>query len=290
MNRRHFIETMGVTIAGVAAGGAASLLAGGNAAAAVPQAGTDGCKLSAYSLTPGGGLSLPDYYRTTPSVRNRSTYFPGTEELGKDEMRVTFMGSTGGCDLKRNQASMSIYVQLGNGDAFIFDLGIGTFKNYVAMQVPIPKIDHIFLTHLHADHFADLIPVYCFGPLYGRFLPMQVYGPSGRTKQDGTAWFCEKLMEMTHWCADSFKTMEAAVRQLPETVYRVKGIVHAEEQPEREVILQAVGRRADMAPAGFWGEYKPATRIVVIGARGALDVAALRKLFDGCATAVLNFC
>ena len=81
----------------------------------------------------------------------------------------------------------------------------------------------------------------------------------------------------------SMERLEAAVRQLPETVYRVKGFVHAEEQPEREVILQAVGRRADMAPAGFWGEHKPATRIVVIGARGALDVAALRKLFDGCA-------
>lgn len=51
--------------------------------------------------------------------------------------------------------------------------------------------------------------MYCFGPLYGRFLPMQVYGPSGRTKQEGTAWFCEKLMEMTHWAADSFKIMPA---------------------------------------------------------------------------------
>jgi ribonuclease Z len=89
------------------------------------------------------------------------------------------MGATGGAALKRDQASMSIFVELSNGDAFIFDLGIGTFKNYVGMRVSIAKINDVFRTHLHADHFANLVPVYCFGPLPGRFLPMQVYGPLG---------------------------------------------------------------------------------------------------------------
>jgi hypothetical protein len=45
------------------------------------------CRL--FPLKPGGELSLPDYFWITPSVRNGSTCFPGTEELDKDEMRIT---------------------------------------------------------------------------------------------------------------------------------------------------------------------------------------------------------
>jgi ribonuclease Z len=34
-----------------------------------------------YGPRPGGGISLPDYYRPTPSVKNRNAYFGGTEPL-----------------------------------------------------------------------------------------------------------------------------------------------------------------------------------------------------------------
>ena len=36
---------------------------------------------------------MPPYYRPTPSVRNRKTFFPQSEELGPNEMRITFMAS-----------------------------------------------------------------------------------------------------------------------------------------------------------------------------------------------------
>ena len=36
-----------------------------------------------YGARPGGGVSLPDYYRPMPSLNNRNAYFPGTELLPK---------------------------------------------------------------------------------------------------------------------------------------------------------------------------------------------------------------
>ncbi|MCK4732155.1 MAG: hypothetical protein KAT65_06810 [Methanophagales archaeon] len=51
----------------------------------------------------------------------RDAYFPGTEELGKKEMRITALG-TGMPNLRPSQASASFLVELGNGDKFFFDM------------------------------------------------------------------------------------------------------------------------------------------------------------------------
>ena len=46
-----------------------------------------------YGGGPNTGITLPPYYRPTPSVKNANTFFPGVEELGADEMRISFVGS-----------------------------------------------------------------------------------------------------------------------------------------------------------------------------------------------------
>jgi ribonuclease Z len=41
------------------------------------------------------GSPCPEYFRPTPSITgSRANYFPLTETLGPDEMRVSFVGST----------------------------------------------------------------------------------------------------------------------------------------------------------------------------------------------------
>ncbi len=80
---------------------------------------------------------------------------------------------------------------------------------------------------------------------------------------------------------------EIVRRELPASVYRCKGIIHAAEAPETRAVLQVVGRRTEVSFAGVWGDEVPRTRIVAIGAPGALDASALDTLFDRClATAV----
>ena len=156
-----------------------------------------------YGGKPNTGITLPPYYRPTPSVHNANTFMPGTEELGDDEIRISFIGSTP-VPPTRSQARTCIMVELGNGKRFFFDFGNGALRNLVAMQVPIQVVNDIFFTHLHVDHYADLPYLYAFAPWMLRWKPLRVHGPSGRTPKDGTKYMIEGMKMMTHWHTDSF--------------------------------------------------------------------------------------
>lgn len=131
-------------------------------------------------------------------------YYPG-EEIGPDEMRVTLMGTGWGNIIRPAQMGVSIFVELGNGDCFMFDAGPGCITNYNALQVPMSRMNKIFLTHLHLDHTSDLAWIYCFGPVVDRFTPLEIYGPTGMTPSHGTkANVGDGLTALTRWNRDSF--------------------------------------------------------------------------------------
>ena len=156
-----------------------------------------------YGGGPGTGVTLPPYYQPTNHMGNATTYYPTAEELGNDEMRITFVGS---CPFppRKAQAGTGIMVELGNGKRFFFDFGPGCLRNIVAMQVPLQMINDIFLTHLHIDHYADLPYLYSFAPWAARWKPLRVTGPSGRTPEFGTKAMIEHMQQMLRWHTDSF--------------------------------------------------------------------------------------
>ncbi len=129
-------------------------------------------------------------------------YYPGTEELQPDEIRVIFMGST--YYPNQSQSGMSIFVELGNGENFVFDLGIGSLRNYNSFSVPFNTINHIFFTHLHMDHMSDLPYFMMFRPIQGGWTPLHIYGPSGSEEQYGISHMVHHMMKMTAWHQDSF--------------------------------------------------------------------------------------
>ena len=83
----------------------------------------------------------------------------------------------------------------------------------------------------------------------------------------------------------SATALQHAMRRLPGSIFRVKGIVNAAETPTLRTVLQVVGRRVDIAVADDWGERPPTTRIVAICAAGELDAEELRRTFEGCLAA-----
>ena len=96
-----------------------------------------------------------------PWLKSAANWFPKTEEVQPDEIRVTFMGSS---PLPRpGQMGTSVYVELGNGDSFIFDMGPGSIANYLAAGVPLNRLNNIFL-----DPFA-------LGPLRHRTVCLHVW-------------------------------------------------------------------------------------------------------------------
>ena len=157
-----------------------------------------------YGGGPSTGLQFPPYYQPTPSVRSRMNYFPGSEPIGKDEMRISFVGS---CPFppRRDQAGTCIMVELGNGDRFFFDFGPGCVKNILAMGVPVASINDIFITHLHVDHYHDLSYLLPFSAWSGRWrMPLRVTGPSGRTPELGTKGMVAGMKQMLKWHLEAF--------------------------------------------------------------------------------------
>ena len=74
------------------------------------------------------------------------------------------------------------------------------------------ELDKIFalneldkITHLHVDHFGALPYVTVFGGWAGRWhKKLEIYGPSGRTREYGTAKMVEGMMMMLGWHTDAF--------------------------------------------------------------------------------------
>ncbi|MCK5410794.1 MAG: hypothetical protein KAJ67_01800, partial [Gemmatimonadetes bacterium] len=71
-------------------------------------------------------------------------YYPGTEQLAPDEMRVVALG-TGMPNARPKQAAACFLVELGNGDKFLFDIGSGCHERLAAQKIPYDLIDKVFI-------------------------------------------------------------------------------------------------------------------------------------------------
>ena len=80
----------------------------------------------------------------------------------------------------------------------------------------------------------------------------------------------------------SLALLRDIVARLPTDIYRCKGVIHSVDAPQRRVVLQVVGKRVDISLEHEWGSRPPRTRIVAIGASGAIAADELRAQFDQC--------
>jgi ribonuclease Z len=127
-----------------------------------------------------------------------ASYFPNTEILGKDEMRITALG-TGMPNQTKKAVSISYFVELGNGDKFLFDIGSGAMGNLFSLRPDFSKIDKVFASHLHVDHVGDFMGLHVGSWLSGRYTPLHLYGPSGASPELGSKAFVEGMQKAYAW-------------------------------------------------------------------------------------------
>ena len=114
--------------------------------------------LSAYAiLNLDIDVHMKDVSAASPTERlsDLDVYYPGTESLAPDEMRIVALG-TGMPSPRPKQAAACFLVELGNGDKFFFDIGAGCHERIAAQKIPYDFIDKVFISHLHVDHYGDL--------------------------------------------------------------------------------------------------------------------------------------
>jgi len=80
----------------------------------------------------------------------------------------------------------------------------------------------------------------------------------------------------------SLAALREVIRTLPAAVYRCKGFVFSQDDPEERFVIQSVGRRSAVASLGSWGDRERRTDLVLIGTLGGLDTDDLRRRLDAC--------
>jgi ribonuclease Z len=138
------------------------------------------------------------FVRATRALPERDAYFPNSEDLGPEEMRIISCG-TGMPSARESQAASCFLVELGNGDKFIFDGGTGSDVRIGSLEIPYDLLDKIFISHLHTDHWGSFPAYYVGGWVAGRTVPLRVWGPSGSRPELGTAYAMEHIKKVYSW-------------------------------------------------------------------------------------------
>ncbi len=183
------------------------------------------------SANAAGGV-VEDPNGTAP---DRYVYYPGTEELGEEEIRVIACG-TGLPAARRGQAATCFLIETGNGDKFLFDLGTGSMANIASLMIPYQYLDKVFLSHLHTDHMGDLMGLWAGGWTSGRPNALRVWGPSGATPEMGTAFAMEGFLDYVNWdkvtrefkitpIAGQLEVTEFDYRGVDQVIYDENGVV-----------------------------------------------------------------
>jgi ribonuclease Z len=95
-------------------------------------------------------------------------------------VKIVFLGTSGAIpSVKRNLTSTAI--QLGP-EVLLFDCAEGTQRQFMASNMSFMKVEKVFITHFHGDHFLGLPGLLQSMSFMGRDFPISIYGPEGMIK------------------------------------------------------------------------------------------------------------
>lgn len=96
-------------------------------------------------------------------------------------MKTIFFGTSGGIPTK-NRNVTAIGLQTSSDNWSLFDSGDGTTFQIEKSNWDLSKLDSIFITHTHADHFFGLLAVIYRKDMYRESSDLTVYVPKGVKK------------------------------------------------------------------------------------------------------------
>lgn len=86
------------------------------------------------------------------------------------------------------------------------------------------------------------------------------------------SWETEAEVDLT--------AMRSALDNLPKSIFRAKGILNVREIPDKQIVLQLVGKRVNLTEGDDWDDKPRKTSIVVIGDIDAVDKSILTQEFE----------
>ena len=94
-------------------------------------------------------------------------------------MTLTFLGTSAGKPTReRNVSALGLEFEQDN-KWYLFDCGEGTQRQIMQSRLSLGRLDTIFITHLHGDHYYGLPGLLATKKLDGVLKPITLYGPEG---------------------------------------------------------------------------------------------------------------
>lgn len=158
-------------------------------------------------------------------------------------MEITFLG-TSGCVPTETRNLSSVLISYLN-QPYLFDCGEGTQRQMRLADINFMKIDHIFLTHLHADHFLGLGGLIQSMDFLERTRKLDIYGPEG-TRETVKTLLSAGTFILDHLTIDIQETTPGLVLEgetftvtCAKTIHTTNSLAYCfEEKPHRTFLKQ----------------------------------------------------
>jgi len=88
------------------------------------------------------------------------------------------------------------------------------------------------------------------------------------------SWTCDEPLSGTAFVD--------VMKALPLPIFRVKGIVHVWDDPDKQMIFQMVGKHASLKLGTVWNSKAPQTEIIMIAEKGQIDEQSIALQLEQC--------
>jgi ribonuclease Z len=134
-------------------------------------------------------------------------------------IEATFLGTTAGIPTKqRNHPAIYITYRSENEFSYLFDCGEGTQRQIFLAGLNFMRINDIFITHWHADHYAGLLGLLETMNLEQRTKQLRIFGPEATE-------FVEILLELGY----ASKRFDVVPVDVPYEGSEITNLVETEE-------------------------------------------------------------
>lgn len=177
------------------------------------------------------------------------------DQLTEDALHVLVCGS--GSPLPAPDRAQACVAVFAGGRGYVFDIGTGSAENLATWRAPTERIERVFLTHFHSDHFGDLGELNLQGWVAGRGAALVVHGPPGVDRiVEGMdeAYALDRGYRVAHHGADLLPAPRGRLRAVSFEASEAPRVVH--EAPGLEIRAFSVDHAPATPAVGYRIDYR----------------------------------
>ncbi len=92
---------------------------------------------------------------------------------------VALLGTKGGPAIRPGSTNPTSSLIVLGGQKIVVDCGLSVARGLVDQGLSLKDLEHVFITHMHSDHYLELGPLLHTAWTAGLSTPVKIYAPSG---------------------------------------------------------------------------------------------------------------